>query len=145
MADALRLLVPIDFSPTSLAALKAARRLADLMGGARIVLLHVRAVSDVRAALDERREDLLKDSSRGLRTALERHFAGKLGALAERYRAADVRLVKGRASREIVRAAKGHELVVLGRTGRGGVPGLLGGTAAKVLRASPVPVVVVPA
>ncbi len=144
MAGLPRLLVPVDFSRVSLAALEEARRLADLMRGARIDLLHVRAVSDVRAALDEGREDLLKAPPRGLRAALERHFTEKLTALAGRSGAAAVRLARGRASREIVRAARGHDLVVMGRTGRGGVAGLLGGTAAKVLHACPVPVVVVP-
>jgi nucleotide-binding universal stress UspA family protein len=50
----------------------------------------------------------------------------------------------GWASREIVRAAKRFDLVVMGRAGRGGLSGLLGGTTQKILAACPIPVAVVP-
>ena len=143
-SPAFTLLVPVDFSPASLKALREAGRLADAMV-ASVTLLHVRPVSDVAAAIAEGREDLLKGTSRALSAALKRHYAEKLAALAARSGAAEARLASGRASREIVRAAKGFDLVVMGRTGRGGVSGLLGGTTGKVLAASPVPVVVVPA
>jgi nucleotide-binding universal stress UspA family protein len=76
---------------------------------------------------------------------MKRHYAERLAALAARSSAAEARLASGRASREILRAAKGCDLVVMGRTGRGGISGLLGGTTRKVLASSPVPVVVVPA
>ena len=143
-SPAFSLLVPVDFSPVSLKALREAGRLADAMV-ASVTLLHVRPVSDVAAAIAEGREDLLKDTSRALSAALKRHYAEKLTALAARSGAAEARLATGRASREIVKAAKGFDLVVMGRTGRGGVSGLLGGTTGKVLASSPVPVVVVPA
>ncbi|MBK9064875.1 MAG: universal stress protein [Acidobacteria bacterium] len=138
------LLVPVDFSPASLKAVREAGRLADAMV-ASVTLLHVRPVSDVAAAIAEGREDLLKGTSRALSAALRRHYTEKLEALAARSGAAEARLASGRASREIVRAARGFDLVVMGRTGRGGVSGLLGGTTGKVLAGSPVPVVVVPA
>lgn len=138
------LLVPVDFSPASLKALREAGRLADQMV-ASLTILHVRPVADVSAAIAERREDLLKGSSRTLTAALKRHYTEKLSALAVRFGAAEARLATGRASREIVKAAKGFDLVVLGRTGRGGITGFLGGTTRKVLASSPVPVVVVPA
>ncbi len=139
----LSLLVPVDFSPASLKALREAGRLADQMV-ASVTLLHVRPVADVSAAIAEGREDLLKGSSRTLAAALKRHYTEKLAALAARSGAAEARLASGRASREIVKAAKGFDLVVLGRTGRGGITGFLGGTTRKVLASSPVPVVVVP-
>ena len=142
--DAMALLVPVDFSPASLRALREAARLADRMG-ASFTLLHVRPVSDVRAAIDERREDLLKGSARSLAAGLRRHYESRLAALVSRSGASGARLAAGRASREIVRAASGFGLVVMGRTGRGGLAGLLGGTASKVLGTCPVPVVVVPA
>ncbi len=139
----LSVLVPVDFSPSSLRALREAGRLADAMV-ASLTLLHVRPISDVAAAIAEGREDLLKGTSRALAAALKRHYAERLAALAARSGAVETRLATGRASREIVRAAKGFDLVVVGRTGRGGITGILGGTTRKVLSSSPVPVVVVP-
>jgi nucleotide-binding universal stress UspA family protein len=138
------ILVPVDFSPASLKALREAGRLAERIG-ASLTLLHVRAISDVRAAIDEGREDLLKGPARALASAMKRHYAERLAALAARAGAAQTLLASGRASREIVRAAKGFDLVVVGRTGRGGLSGLLGGTTHKVLAACTVPVVVIPA
>jgi nucleotide-binding universal stress UspA family protein len=142
--DTFSVLVPVDFSSTSLKALREAARLADRMG-ASLTLLHVRPISDVRAAIAEGREDLLKGPSRPIAAAMKRHYAERLAALAARAGAAETRLSSGRASREIVRAAKGFDLVVMGRTGRGGISGLLGGTTHKVLAACTVPVTVVPA
>ena len=143
-SPAFSLLVPVDFSPASLKALREAGRLAGLMVGS-VTLLHVRPISDVRAAIAEGREDLLKGPSRTLASGMKRHYAERLAALASRSGAAGTRLVSGRASREILRAARGFDLVVMGRTGRGGLSALLGGTTRKVLAASPVTVAVVPA
>jgi nucleotide-binding universal stress UspA family protein len=137
-------LVPVDFSPTSLKALREARRLADRMS-ASLTLLHVRPLSDVRAAIAEGREDLLEGSPRALAAAMKSHYAVRLAGLVARSGALETCLVSGRASREILRAAKGFDLLVMGRTGRGGISGLLGGTTHKVLAACTVPVVVVPA
>ncbi|HSB63873.1 MAG TPA: universal stress protein [Thermoanaerobaculia bacterium] len=136
-------LVPVDFSSASRKALREAGKLAERMG-ASLTLLHVRPFSDVRAAIAEGREDLLKGPSAALAAAMKSHYAQRLAALAARSGAAETRLVSGRASREIVRAAKGFDLVVMGRTGRGGISGLLGGTTHKVLAACEVPVAVVP-
>jgi nucleotide-binding universal stress UspA family protein len=140
----LSILVPVDFSPSSLKALREARRLADRMG-ASLTVLHVRPLSDVRAAIAEGREDLLKGSPRALAAGMKSHYAVRLAALAARSGALETCLVSGRASREILRATKGFDLVVMGRTGRGGISGLLGGTTQKILAACPIPVVVVPA
>ena len=139
----LSLLVCVDFSPTSLKALREGRRLADRMG-ASLTVLHVRPMSDVRAAIAEGREDLLEGPSRGLAAAMKGHYAVRLAALVARSGAFETRLASGRASREILRAAKGFDLVLMGRTGRGGLSGLLGGTTHKVLAACTVPVAVVP-
>ena len=143
-AAAFSLLVPVDFSPVSIKALREAKKFANRMG-ASLTLLHVRPISDVRAAIAEGREDLLRGPSRPIAAAMKRHYAERLAALAARFGADETRLASGRASREIVRAAKGFDLLVMGRTGRGGIPGLLGGTTHKVLAACPVPVAVVPA
>src|SRR5450756_662361 len=142
--DTVSVLVAVDFSPASIKALREAGRLAGRMG-ASLTLLHVRPISDVRAAIAEGREDLLKGPSRALVSAIKCHYSERLAALAVRARAAETRLAPGRASREIGRAAKGFDLVVMGRTGRGGLSGLLGGTTQKILAACPIPVVVVPA
>jgi nucleotide-binding universal stress UspA family protein len=139
----LSVLVPVDFSPGSLKALREAGRLADAMV-ASLTIVHVRPISDVAAAIAERREDLLKGTTRALAAALKRHYAERLAGLAARSGAVEARLATGRASREILRSARGFDLVVLGRTGRGGITGILGGTTRKVLSSSPVPVVVVP-
>ncbi|MGA7989966.1 MAG: universal stress protein [Thermoanaerobaculia bacterium] len=145
MASApLSVLVPIDFSSASLKALRQAGTLADRMR-APLTILHVRPLSDVAAAIAEGREDLLKGTSRALAATMKRHYTEKLAALAARSGAVEARLASGRASREIVKAARGFDLVVMGRTGRGGITGLLGGTTRKVLASSPIPVVVVPA
>ncbi len=141
--SAFSILVPVDFSPVSIKVLREAGRLADPMG-ASLTLLHVRPISDVRAAIAEGREDLLKGPPRALSSAMKRHYAERLAALAARSGAAEKRLVSGRASREIIRAAKGFDLVVMGRTGRGGLRGFLGGTTQKVLAACPIPVAVAP-
>ena len=139
----LSLLVCVDFSPTSLKALREGRRLADRMG-ASLTVLHVRPMSDVRAAIAEGREDLLQGPPGALAAAMKSHYAVRLAALVARSGAFETRLASGRASREILRAAKGFDLVLMGRTGRGGLSGLLGGTTHKVLAACTVPVAVVP-
>src|SRR5512141_1962962 len=144
MSAAPSILVPVDFSPASLKALREAGRLADARV-ASLTLLHVRPISDVAAAIAEGREDLIKGSSRALAAALKRHYAERLAALAARAGAVEARLATGRASREILKAARGFDLVVMGRPGRGGGAGLLGGTTGKVLSGSSAPVVVVPA
>jgi nucleotide-binding universal stress UspA family protein len=46
----LSILVPVDFSPASITALREAGRLADRMS-ASLTLLHVRPISDVRGEL----------------------------------------------------------------------------------------------
>jgi nucleotide-binding universal stress UspA family protein len=142
--DTVSVLVAVDFSPASIKALREAGRLVGRMG-ASLTLLHVRPISDVRAAIAEGREDLLKGTSRALAAAMKSHYAVRLAGLAARSGALETRLISGRASREVLRAAKGFDLVVMGRTGRGGLSGLLGGTTHKVLAACTVPVVVVPA
>lgn len=54
-------------------------------------------------------------------------------------------VVHGRASRELLRAAEGAEMVVVGRRGEGGFRGLgFGSTADRVVPHAPCPVVVVP-
>ena len=144
MEPAGSILVPVDFSPASRKALREAGRLADAMV-ASLTLIHVRPISDVAAAIAEGREDLLVGDGRALRAALKRHYAERLAGLATRSGAVEARLASGRASREILKASRGFDLVVMGRTGRGGVSRLLGGTTGKVLSGSSVPVVVVPA
>lgn len=137
------ILVGVDFSPASGRALKEAVELAERTSGT-LTVLHVRPVSDVRAAVLEERGDLLSRSSQELKRELERHYAERFASL--EVPTARIRLVRGRASTEICKeASKGYDLLVLGREGRAhGLVDLLGGTAQKVLVCSPIPVVVVP-
>jgi nucleotide-binding universal stress UspA family protein len=140
----LSILVPVDFSPASLKALRAASAFAPRAGGA-LTLLHVRPLSDVRAAVMENRGELLRGSGQALKDGLAKHYEKRLARLKDRFGARAVRLARGRASEEICRAAAGFDLVVMGSSGRGGISRILGGTVQKVLSRSPVPVLVVPA
>jgi nucleotide-binding universal stress UspA family protein len=140
----LSLLVPVDFSPASVKALRVAEDLARRVRGT-VTLLHVRPISDVRAAVLEERGDLLRGSSQALRQGLATHYGSRLDSLKDRFGEAAVTLARGKASHEIRRAARrGFDYVVMGGRGRGGLGRLLGGTAQKVLAGCPIPVLVVP-
>lgn len=136
-----RILVPIDFSEHSDAALAWARQAASTFG-ASLHLLHVveeasmvgmahGLLPPLRAALFQIRQDAL-ERLRGTLPVTERA-------------ARDVRMVVriGRPSEEIVSYAQEAcaDLVVMGTHGRGGLAHLiLGSVAEKVVRAAPCPV-----
>jgi len=134
-----RILVPIDFSPESLAAVNVARDLAD-QTGARLRFVTVLDVSDLRAAL--------KAHLSGFKTNEEVH-----GALAkwidDNYKQIDRRgatrsIRRGIAEREIVAAIATYkpQIVVMGSRGLArAIP--LGSTTEYVIRHGGVPVLVV--
>ena len=144
MVSPLRLFVGVDFSPESLAALRAARRLTARTEG-ELTLAHVRPSSDVRAAVAEERGDLLRLPPGGLARAMAAHYEKRLGKLARPGDRESVRLLRGDPARELCREAeKGYDLLVMGTRGRGlGTAFLLGSTVQEVLHRAPVPVVVV--
>lgn len=146
MVSPLRVLVGLDFSPESLAALRGARRLVERTGG-EVTLAHVRPLSDVGAAVAEERGDLLRLPPGGVARAMAAHYEKRLGKVARRATRESVRLLRGAAARELCReAGRRYDLLVMGTRGRGrGTAFLLGSTVQEVLHRSPIPIVVVPA
>jgi len=138
-----RYLVGVDFSPGSLRALDAARKLARRTG-AEITVAHVRPLSDVRAAVVEEKGELLRGTSRALTREIARHYAEKLDGIARE--GERVRLLRGAPDFALAaEARRGYDLVVLGRGGRGGVePVFLGSTLTRAIARSRVPVLTVP-
>ena len=139
----LRVLVGVDFSPDSRRAVDAARSLAP--GRAlRLTIAHVRPPSDVRAAVQEERGDLLRGRVRDLSREIDKHYAERLGGLSDRRAGERTRLLRGVPARALCREARrGYDLLVLGSRGRGRVASfLLGSTVQEALRRSPVPVLV---
>jgi nucleotide-binding universal stress UspA family protein len=138
-----RILVPVDFSPQSDAALEYAIDLARRLDG-RIVLAHVFSVPAFA----------FPDASIPMpaQTVVEVQNASRtqLAKLEERVRQAGVGvsscLLEGAPFVEIVRAARGEQadLIVMGTHGRSGLRhALLGSVAEKVVRKAPCPVLVV--
>lgn len=142
--DVTRILCPTDFSPASEVALGAAERIADRFG-ARIELLHVWS-PPVTVALDAAllpTPDQIVQYTAGLEKALA--DAAKAIALpAERV---DRHLVQGIPWRETIDFAvqKKCDLVVMSTHGRSGISHfVMGSVTERVVRASTVPVLVVP-
>lgn len=144
----LRILVGVDFSTQSRAAVRAARGLVDRTGG-ELTLLHVRPISDVRAAVVEERGDFLRLPSGRLAGAVSQYYEVRLAALTRRGRKKKEswKVVRGDPAPSLRREAdRGYDLLFMGTRGRGrGTAFLLGSTVQEVLHRSRVPVVVVPA
>lgn len=138
-----RILVPVDFSDCSLRALECAATLARKFR-ARLILLHVlepACPGDYLnpVAVDAANGSLIGTAREQLAKATRQ--AGAQGLIAETL----VRM--GRAQSDIADTAKaiGAELIVMGTRGAGGLDQvLLGGTAERVLRQAPCPVLTVP-
>ena len=145
MVSPLRVLVGIDFSPESRAAVQAARDLVKRTSG-ELTLAHVRPVSDIRAAVVEERGDLLRRPPGGLARAIAAHYRERLGKMARRGKES-YRLLRGDPAPGLCReAAQGYDLLVMGTRGRGRATAfLLGSTVQQVLHRSSIPIVVVPA
>src|SRR5438876_434250 len=140
MIDLKRILVPIDFSETSKAALKYGVELARQFT-ARLYLLHVPEApvewpgANYTFGGQETMQNAASDALSHLLTDIERR---------ELHPECAVRL--GTPSSEIVRYAEEHEIdvVVMGTHGRTGVAGvLIGSVAERVVRTAPCPVLTV--
>jgi nucleotide-binding universal stress UspA family protein len=140
-----RILCPIDFSDSSLAALEYAINMAEEADG-QLTLLHV---TEVPAALTQEPFVVETELSR-VRDAAVNDARRRLEALipeeAGDYCKVDTAVVEGRAYREILRQAaeKKTDLIVMGVHGRGALDLLLfGSTTHHVIRASTCPVLIV--
>jgi nucleotide-binding universal stress UspA family protein len=137
-----RILVPMDFSPPSDAALEYARNVAARYG-ASLHLLHV-AEDPYRAfysaevfvpQIEGLREEILSDTAKRLNDQLRPSDVSELHATAES--------VIGTPATSIVEYAGGRDidLIVMGTHGRGGMAHLLmGSVAERVVRMAPCPV-----
>jgi nucleotide-binding universal stress UspA family protein len=139
-----RILVPVDFSAASRAALWRAGELATALG-ATIELLHVvdlppplHVISEGHVPLPpEYRQDVLRSTEDHLKDWLE---TAQIPATIPRA------LGEGKPFVEIVKYAREHgvDLIVMGTHGRGGISHLLlGSVADKVIRTAPCPVMTV--
>ena len=140
MSEIERILVGVDFSDCSRAALRFAFALGNKLG-ARVDVLHVLApppyVPLDLALWQETDRDL---SSRVL-ASVEQFVAETAPGGAER---AQIRVEAGVPYETLVTAAEEADLVVVGTHGRTGLPHLLlGSVAERVVRLSPCPVVTV--
>lgn len=134
-----RILVPIDFSPASLAAIRVARDLAE-QTGARLRFVTVLDVSDLRAALKAHLSGFRSDDE--VHRALAKWIDDNYARIDRRGATRDVR--RGIAEREIVAAIKTYkpEIVVMGSSGLAhALP--IGSTTEYVIRHSGRPVLVV--
>ena len=127
-----RILVPIDFSDQSRAALRAADELAQSYG-ATLTLLHVHGIAGV-TVLDftyvERPQDIA-----AMTDAAERQLHSWAAELGTDKGAITIDVVTGDPVTEIVRASETHDLVVMSTHGRTGLTRLLiGSVAERVVR-----------
>lgn len=142
-----KLLVPVDFSEPSTSALRLAVKLAR-ENKATITLLHVGLAPGVGsydlggygvpipATLIQLHEEAAREQEHALRKLGREEIPDDLA-----YR---VVACEGSASDEVLaEAAKGYDLMVMGTHGRGGLSrAFLGSVTERVLRASPIPVLV---
>lgn len=140
-----RILVAVDFSSDSDLALKAAAKLAKTSGGSSMVV-HVRPISELRAIVEQDRGDIVRRPGPSRRRALDAHYRARLEASCKALPGSRHRLLRGWPAEAIAReSARGYDLIVIGRRGRGVVRrALLGSTAEEILHRTPVPVLVVP-
>lgn len=145
-SDPVRFLVAVDFSAESRLALRAARELVRRAEG-ELTIAHVRATSDVRAAVIEERGDLIRLPPGGVARGIATYYDSVLAKLLKKSEGETARLLRGEPARELCReAARGYDVLVMGSRGRGAAARfLLGSTVQEVLTRSPIPVLVFPA
>ncbi len=144
MRKKLRILVAVDFSAPSRRALRAAAALARRTGGL-VTIAHVRPSSDLKAAIQEDRGDLVRLAPRDLRRGLAAHYEKRLEAVRRLAAGARTLLLEGWPARAIAQTAqRGYDIIVVGSRGRGALRlALLGSTTLEILHRSRVPVLVV--
>jgi len=148
MAVFQRVLVPVDFSECSWAALRKAAELTRRSGGT-LDVMHAwqlpafvppeSVVGSVGAAGEPLVDLMQANADRAMRELVDR-------ARSEGIEIAATRIVLGNPARVIVEqaGAGGYDLIVLGTHGRSGLShALVGSVAEKVVRLSPVPVLTV--
>lgn len=145
MLKATDILVPVDFSPTSLNAVRVAVGIAA--PGGDLTLLHVideNFIDDAVAAALGKSEDI----TARLREQAEANFANALESIETTDVTVERMIVVGAPFVEILKIARDLDLpmIVMGVRGRSTQPEdlLFGSTAEKVLRGSRVPVLCVP-
>jgi nucleotide-binding universal stress UspA family protein len=143
MSEIKTLLFATDFSKGSARACDLARSLADSCG-ASLVLLHV-----INELADRNARLVVAEVFEKLATEMERHALEDMQQFRERY-FKDVpvttEIAVGKSHEEIIRHAKkiGADLILMGTQGRAGIQKMLmGSTAEKVVRSSPIPVLTV--
>ena len=141
------ILVPIDFSPSSLQALRLAGKLAQIHG-AQVTLLHVEPLSVVAPPTGMLSEGLWQ-TLEGVQDAVCASAKESLERWAQEELPKDVparvRVMTGPPAMSVLELLdKGEvDLVVIGTHGRTGLPRLLmGSVAERITRLSPVPVLV---
>jgi universal stress protein A len=133
-----KILLPVDFSPCSEAALSYALRLGDIFGSD-IDVLHVWEPLAPTSEGDLRDMGLFVATDEGLRLrelllSLDQARPGRMRAVLE----------AGDPFRTIVAIATGYDLIVMGTHGRSGVRQLLSPSVAeRVVRSAPCPVLTV--
>jgi nucleotide-binding universal stress UspA family protein len=137
------ILLATDFSVGSQRASELARSLAQVHGASLAVLHVITELSDRNARLvsAEVRERLEAEVERNAVEDMQGFCATQLTGLTVR-----TEIVSGKAHQQIIRQAErlGVDLIVLGTHGRAGLEKwMLGSTAEKVVRSSPIPVLTV--
>ena len=139
-----RILVPVDFSSESRAALWRATELAAALG-ASVDVLHVLDLPEARHMATEFYVPLPPEYREELHRGAQKHLDEWLST-ANVPAAVHRDLAEGKPSAEIVDYARNHadDMIVIGTHGRGGVSHLLlGSVAEKVVRSAPCPVLTV--
>lgn len=143
MAEIKTLLFATDFSTGSARACDLARSLADTCGASMVLLHVITELSDRHARL------VSAEVFEKLAAEMERHALADMRDFRERYfkdMPVTTEIAVGKSHEEIIRHAKkiGADLILMGTAGRAGIEKMLmGSTAEKVVRSSPIPVLTV--
>lgn len=143
MAEIKTLLFATDFSTGSARACDLARSLADTCGASMVLLHVITELSDRHARL------VSAEVFEKLAAEMERHAVEDMRDFRERYfkdMPVTTEIAVGKSHEEIIRHAKkiGADLILMGTAGRAGIEKMLmGSTAEKVVRSSPIPVLTV--
>jgi nucleotide-binding universal stress UspA family protein len=143
MAEIKTLLFATDFSTGSARACDLARSLADTCGASMVLLHVITELSDRHARL------VSAEVFETLAAEMERHALEDMRDFRERYfkdMPVTTEIAVGKSHEEIIRHANkiGADLILMGTAGRAGIEKMLmGSTAEKVVRSSPIPVLTV--